>query len=186
MAEHAAPLATIAIPTFNRAKLLPRAVASALAQDYRSIEILVVDNASTDETEDVCRGLTTQHPQVRYMRQPFNTGPVHNFETALRNAEGFYFMWLADDDWITTNYLRCCIEKLEQEHHAIVAGQDWWYLGNDIELKPILTEVEYRHPGHGIVPAPILTAHEPEPQSRVLAYLRSVGLECGDLRSLSN
>lgn len=174
MVESIDRLATIAIPTFNRAKLLPRAVVSALAQDYPSVEVLIVDNASTDETEDICRALVDQHRHIQYMRQPFNTGPVNNFETGLRKARGYYFMWLADDDIITNNYLRRCIEELERGGHAIVAGQDWWYAGDDDESKPVLTGVPYRQPGGGVVPAPIVTVFQAEPKSRVLAYVRSV------------
>src|SRR5665647_1226326 len=100
MAEVVATLATIAIPTFNRAELLKRAIASARAQDYPSVEILIVDNASEDATQEICQALAAEDPRIRYMRQPRNVGPTRNFETGLENARGHYFMWLADDDWI--------------------------------------------------------------------------------------
>lgn len=172
MAEVAAPLATIAIPTFNRAELLKRAVASAQAQEYRSVEILIVDNASDDATKEVCLALAAEDPRIRYMRQPRNVGPTRNFETGLENARGHYFMWLADDDWITSNYVRRCVEELENGSHAIVVGRNYWYFRGNA------------------VAEPIVTALEPEPAPRMLNYLRTVssnaatyGLSCTeDLR----
>lgn len=156
MDEVAAPLATIAIPTFNRAESLKRAVASARAQDYRSIEILIVDNASEDATREVCQALADEDPRIRYIRQPRNVGPIRNFETGLENARGDYFMWLADDDWITPNYVCRCAEELEQGLHAMVVGRDFWCLGDQA------------------VAETIITALEPEPVPRMLNYLRAV------------
>jgi glycosyltransferase involved in cell wall biosynthesis len=157
MDEAAPPLATIAIPTFNRAERLKQAVASACAQDYPSVEILIVDNASEDVTKEVCQALADEDPRIRYMRQPRNVGPTRNFETGLENARGHYFMWLSDDDWITPNYVRRCAEELEQGHHIIVVGHDYWNLGDHV------------------VAEPIVTAMEPEPTLRMLNYLKVVG-----------
>jgi glycosyltransferase involved in cell wall biosynthesis len=156
MDEVAALLATIAIPTFNRVERLKRAVASARAQDYRSVEILIVDNASEDSTTEVCHGLAEEDPRIRYIRQARNVGPVSNFETGLENAQGYYFMWLSDDDWITPNYVRRCAEELEEGRHRIVAGRDYWNTGDRV------------------VAEPIVTAMEPEPVARMLNYLKVV------------
>ena len=156
MDEVDSPLATIAIPTFNRAETLKRAVASAQAQDYRSVEILIIDNASEDATNQVCRALADDDPRIRYIRQPRNVGPIRNFETGLENARGHYFMWLADDDWITPNYVRRCAEELEKGPHGIVVGRDLWYLGDDA------------------IAGNMITALEPEPVPRILNYLKVV------------
>lgn len=156
MDEVAARLATIAIPTFNRAERLKRAVESARAQDYRSVEILIVDNASEDATKEVCQVLANEDPRIRYIRQPQNVGPVRNFETGLENAQGYYFMWLSDDDWITPNYVRRCAEELEEGRHGIVAGQDYWNIGDRVDAEPIVT------------------AMEPDPVPRMLNYLKVV------------
>ena len=156
MAEVVAPLATIAIPTFNRAELLKRAIASARAQDYPSVEILIIDNASEDGTREVCEALAAEDPRIRYMRQSRNVGPIRNFETGLDCARGQYFMWLADDDWITPNYVRRCAEALDTGGHGLVVGREYWHVEDQI------------------VPKPIVTALEPEPVPRMLNYLKVV------------
>ncbi len=150
------PFATIAIPTFNRARLLQAAVNSALSQDCGPVEVIIVDNASTDNTEAVGRAIAEMHPSVRYIRHASNLGPVRNFEAGLQNARGKYFMWLADDDWITPNYIRRCVEVLERENHAVVVGQDWW-------RSEALSS-----------PEPILTALQSSPQARIISYLWAV------------
>lgn len=150
------PLATIAIPTFNRAESLKRAVTSARAQDYPEIEILIVDNASPDGTEETCRSLAREDPRIRYVRQMSNVGPVRNFETGLEQARGTYFMWLADDDWISPNYVRRCIEELERGGHVLVAGRDYWCSQT------------------GIKPEPRVCAPESSAELRMLNYARNI------------
>jgi len=125
--------ATVAIPTFNRLDTLPRAVASALAQDYTGLELVICDNASTDGTEEYCRTLAAGDGRVRYVRHAENIGPLRNFEAALAAASGEYFMWLADDDWLDENYLTECISALERGAE-LASGQAHW-IGGDVELK---------------------------------------------------
>ena len=125
--------ATIAIPTYNRVDSLRHAVASALAQDYPALELVICDNASTDGTEEYCRSLAAADGRVRYLRQPENLGALGNFEAALAAASGEYFMWLADDDWLDENYLTECIGALDRGAE-LAAGRAHWF-GGDVELK---------------------------------------------------
>ena len=124
--------ATIAIPTFNRLDTLPQAVASALAQDYAALEVVICDNASTDGTENYCRTLAAADGRVRYVRHAENIGALGNFEAALAAASGEYFMWLADDDWIDANYLTECICALERGAE-LAGGRAHWF-GGDVEM----------------------------------------------------
>ena len=101
--DHLTPKVSIGIPTFNRADLLRRSIESALGQDYPNIEVLVSDNASTDETPAICQGLGDR---IKYFRQSINLGPLTNFSKVLEMASGEFFMWLGDDDWIDASYVR--------------------------------------------------------------------------------
>ena len=94
------PLVSIGIPTYNRERLIGRAIESALNQDYPNIEIVISDNASTDATSEVCRRYAQEQPNVRYVRQPRNLGAIRNFDAVLRQSSGQFFMWLGDDDWL--------------------------------------------------------------------------------------
>src|SRR5713226_3275180 len=92
-------LVSIGLPTHNRSASLRRAIASALAQDYRPIELIVSDNGSTDETETICRAAAEHDSRIKYLRQPENRGAAANFQAVLDHARGDFFLWLADDDW---------------------------------------------------------------------------------------
>jgi len=119
-----APLTSIALLTYNRCASLPRALASARAQDYPNLEILILDNASTDGTEALCRAAAAADPRIRYWRHPHNLGAIGNFDSAPALARGDYFMWLADDDWISRNYVSTCVELLEADPSvALAAGR---------------------------------------------------------------
>ncbi len=106
------PLVTIGIPTYNRATLLKRAIASALNQDYQNIEVIVSDNGSTDDTEAVCREFYDQDVRLKFVRHSHNRGAAANFDAVLDMANGLYFMWLGDDDWIDVGYVSSCVQQL--------------------------------------------------------------------------
>ena len=90
------PLITIAIPTFNRASWLKDCVVSALSQSYRDIEVVISDNASTDETVRLLNELHDR--RLRVIRQDRNIGLIPNFNACLAEAKGDYIVFLPDDD----------------------------------------------------------------------------------------
>lgn len=71
------PKITIAIPTYNRAKLLTEAIESVLVQTYEDFELLISDNASTDETKNVV--VSFKNPRIRYHRNKKNIGMMNNW-----------------------------------------------------------------------------------------------------------
>ena len=91
---------TVAIPTRNRPAFLRECVGSVTRQTYRDIQILIGDNASTDETPDVVRELARHDPRIEYVRHPENLGMVGNWNALLRAAAGDYFLLLSDDDFL--------------------------------------------------------------------------------------
>ena len=106
------PLVSVGLPTYNRASSLRRAVDSVLAQDYSNLELIISDNASSDQTASFCEEYATGDVRVRYVRQDVNRGAHNNFATVLDRAVGKYFMWLGDDDWLDKSYLSRCVSVL--------------------------------------------------------------------------
>ena len=116
-------LVSISIPTYNRCELLERAVRSCLDQDHQRLEVVVVDNASTDGTESLMARLVAADPRVRYVRNPTNVGPTANFNLARAEARGDHLMWLGDDDWLEPNYVSACLAVLDADRTlALAAG----------------------------------------------------------------
>jgi glycosyltransferase involved in cell wall biosynthesis len=115
------PKVSVMIPTFNRARFLPDAVESVLAQDYPNIEIVVSDNASADATEKVMQRYAS-NGKVRYYRNDRNIGIGANWQKLLyRYAGGKYGKLLADDDrLIDKNHLSSAVSLMLERHLEIV------------------------------------------------------------------
>ena len=120
----AVPLVTIGIPTFNRAEGMRRAAMSVLSQAWPSLELIICDNASTDATEAIARDLCRVDSRVRYVRHETNIGAEANFRSALDQATGDLFMWLADDDWLGPGLVPALARRLtECPDQALVCGR---------------------------------------------------------------
>lgn len=115
------PLVSIGLPTHNRAASIRRAIESALQQDYANIELIISDNASTDSTRQICEEYQRQDKRIRYIRQTVNQGSTPNFQTVLSEAQGDYFMWLADDDWLDDTYISRCLKFLSAHPDYVLA-----------------------------------------------------------------
>jgi glycosyltransferase involved in cell wall biosynthesis len=110
---------TAAITTFNRAAFLPEALESVLAQSGGDVEVLVVDDGSTDGTADV---LVPYLDRIRYVRQD-NQGPAAARNTALLEANGRYLSFLdSDDRWLSGKLERTVAVLDANERIAFVHG----------------------------------------------------------------
>lgn len=102
------PLVSIAIPTYNRANsYLKGAIECALTQSYQNLEILISDNCSTDNTEDVVKSF--DDTRIRYVKQEINLGPNGNFNYCINEAKGDFLLLLLDDDRIDQDFVETCI-----------------------------------------------------------------------------
>lgn len=116
------PLVSICIPAYNRSQKLEKAINTLLSSTYRNLEIIISDNASTDETPRVCAELMALDSRIKYFQQKINFGPVNNFQFARSKASGKYFMWHCDDDFLDVNYIEKCVNALENDPGLIVAS----------------------------------------------------------------
>lgn len=95
------PVVTVYIPTFNRLNLLKRAVSSVLCQSYCNIELIVVDDGSSDGTVSFLESLISQDKRVRFFQNQNNAGACHSRNKAIHAARGKYVTGLDDDDYFT-------------------------------------------------------------------------------------
>ncbi len=113
MATGTTNLVSVIIPTHNRARLLPRAARSVLGQSFRELELIVVDDASSDETGQVVAALND--PRVRYIRHDQNLGAPAARNTGIEAARGNYIAFQdSDDEWLP--------EKLERQMEVFKSG----------------------------------------------------------------
>jgi len=107
------PLVTIAIPTFNRSSLLKDCILSVLSQTYPNYEIIVSDNASTDDTQKVLQQFRGR--KVRVVRQKKNIGLLPNWNACLAEAKGEYFLLVSDDDTISPWLLESSVDLVRRD-----------------------------------------------------------------------
>lgn len=106
---------SIIVPTYNRANLLPRAIESVVKQTYLSWELLIVDNGSTDNTEEVLQEYLSS--KIRYVKCPHSGLPAIARNAGIREAQGEWIAFLDSDDvWLP--------DKLEKQMQVIRNKQD--------------------------------------------------------------
>jgi len=114
------PLWTVLIPTYNCARYLPECLQSVLQQapELNKMEIIVVDDCSTDKTADIVAEIG--HGRVQYIRQKKNVGKVRNYETGLQASHGKLIHILHCDDKVRL----CFYKKMEKmfENHAEIGA----------------------------------------------------------------
>ncbi len=117
------PLVTIMIPAYCQADTIGEAIASALAQDYASLEVLVHDNASPDGTYQAIER-AARHPRVRVARNPTNLGRVGNYRSLLAAARGEWVLNLDGDDvLIDPGFVSAAVRELRADSVLAIGGQ---------------------------------------------------------------
>jgi lipopolysaccharide biosynthesis glycosyltransferase len=107
---------TIAIPTYNRSQLLKLCLESVLAQDYSDFQVVVLDDASSDDTKIVVESLND--PRVNYLRNEINIGLIGNWNHALEVGPGTYLTILPDDDVILPGFIQDSVASLDRHPQA--------------------------------------------------------------------
>src|SRR3989338_1230122 len=107
------PLISIGLPVYNSAYTLPRVLDSLLSQTYRNLELIISDNASSDETPILVAEYAKKDSRIRYIRRGENLGSVNNFFLVFSEARGKYFMWAAGDDGHDPRFIESLLGPLE-------------------------------------------------------------------------
>jgi len=114
---------SICIPTYNRAELLPQALASALAQTGDDVEVVLIDDASTDETLQIASGFTDRRLRVESNEK--RLGPRHAMNRCLDLATGVYLKILCDDDLLYPEAVSRLSAALDRFPNATFATSAW-------------------------------------------------------------
>lgn len=120
MTNAGSTLVSIGLPVRNAGRDVEKVVKSVLSQDYPSLELVISDNASTDDTEEVCRELARADDRIVYHRQPENVGILRNFEYVAAKARGTYFRWIGDDDSLDPAFSAKCVAAFTADPRLIL------------------------------------------------------------------
>ena len=171
---------SIMIPTYNQASYIGEAIASALAQDYPYLEVIVGDDASTDCTRDVVSRF--KDPRLKYVRNPENLGRTGNYRNLLFNhASGDFVVNLDGDDYYTAkDFISEAVKLIEDNLNVMIVSarattktQDANYISQT--------------PGNSVVPGMHLLKMLPSAQYSLMhmtsLYARQPAIECDFYRS---
>ncbi len=105
---------SLCIPTYNRAKFIGETVESIISQATDEVEIVVSDNASNDNTQEIVARLQLQFPLITYFRWDYNVGADRNFLKVVELAQGEYCWLMGSDDRIEKQAITCVLAALRQ------------------------------------------------------------------------
>lgn len=170
------PTVSVVIPAYNYIRYLPEAIDSALQQTLPPLEVLVIDDGSTDDTAQVVAARYGQNPRVRYLHQP-NAGLSAARNTGIRHARGEFIAFLDADDLWKPDFLKevaACFSRLPEDF-AFVATRSTLVDGSGALLprKQILEDTDRE-----ITCAEILLKTRFSPSAVVVR--RRIFAECGD------
>jgi glycosyltransferase involved in cell wall biosynthesis len=140
------PLVSVVIPTYNRARFLRRAIESVLNQDHPGKEVVVVNDASTDETEREIAPWAQTHGVV-WLRHKSNRGISAARNTGIRASRGAYLVFLDSDDYLLPGRLSSHVEVLERQPDLMWAYSDHWIEHNGQRQPPTFSVRSYRPEG---------------------------------------
>ncbi len=137
------PLVSIGVPTYNRPEGLRKCLEGLRSQSYKNIEVIISNNCSTDlAVEDISKHFEKLDHRFKYFLQQENIGGERNFNFVFQQAQGSYFMWMADDDYYEDNYIEQCIYFLEDNPaYFHVTGTPNYILNSQDKVKEEIPDI---------------------------------------------
>lgn len=119
--QYRSPRVSIGLPVYNGDEYLSKAIESILSQTFHDFELIICDNASSDDTESICRAYSREDPRIRYFRHPKNLGAAPNYNSTLERARAPYFRWACHDDMLHPRCLEASVDVLDEHPDVVLA-----------------------------------------------------------------
>jgi glycosyltransferase involved in cell wall biosynthesis len=158
------PLVSIGMPVYNGERFIKKAIESILAQTFEDFELVISDNASTDNTKNICQQYTEKDSRIKYYRSRENHGAAWNYNYVYRLSKGKYFKWASHDDICDSTFFDKCIKKIDK-NNAIVLCYPKTLI---IDEKSNILKKDPKE----------LNLKENRPYKRFKSYLKKSGGEC--------
>lgn len=139
-----APPVSIVMATYNRAELAPESIESVLGQDYPNLELVVVDDGSSDETPGMLAGYAQRHDETRYrfVRQP-NGGQASALNWGYKIARGDFIGYMCDDDLLVPGAVSIQASALIDDPKAAIAYSGYRVIDEDGNIEDTVRPIEY-------------------------------------------
>lgn len=139
------PLISVIIPTYNRADLVPRAIESILGQTFKNFELIIVDDASDDETAAILKTYADADKRVKILKNEKNCGVSCARNKGLVNARGMYITMLDSDDYAMEDMLERQVRYFRTNPELAVVTGDYYYFASFDKVPPIIPRSEKFH-----------------------------------------
>lgn len=119
------PLVTLIIPAYNTEKYISKCLESVLEQSYQEIEIIVLDDGSQDETNEICQKYEEVDNRIILISKN-NTGVSDTRNVGIHNAKGKYIIFVDSDDYVAPNYVEVLVREAESENVQMACAEYFW------------------------------------------------------------
>ena len=136
------PKLSICIATFNRGKFIGETLASVLAQLTPEVEVVVVDGASPDNTQQEVSPYVARFPQLHYFREASNSGVDRDYDKAIGYARGEYCWLMTDDDLLLPGALKRVLSEVEDSPELVLVNAEVRNVDFSKQLQPRIIEQE--------------------------------------------
>lgn len=133
-------LISVYIPTHNRSKLLKRAIDSVLNQTYKNVEIIIVDDGSSDDTNSVLESYTKEYNNIVHLKHDSPQGACAARNLAIENAKGKYITGLDDDDYFHAERLQLFLEQFDSSY-SFLAHSHFSLTNSGLKKKLLMSKV---------------------------------------------
>ncbi|MDB9317237.1 glycosyltransferase family 2 protein [Nodularia spumigena] len=143
------PKVSIGLPVYNGEKFIKSALDSLLSQTFEDFELIISDNASTDNTEEICRAYAAQDKRIRYYRNDTNLGCSRNFNRVFELSVGEYFKWAAYDDLHAPDFIMKCVAVLDNNPTVVLCHSHVSFIdenGDFLQNYNIQLNTDSQHP----------------------------------------
>ena len=125
------PKVSIILPTYNRAYIIEKAIQSVLNQTYQDFELIIVDDGSTDNTEEIIKKLQEKDKRIRYIKLETNKGAAAARNEGIKIAHGKYITFQdSDDEWLPEK-LEKQMKIFETTPEDIIVYTGFWRIDGD-------------------------------------------------------
>ena len=128
------PLVSIGLLSYNRSKYLLESIKSLRAQSYKNLEIIISDDASTDDSKKIILKFAKIDNRIKTFFHKRNLGLVSNSNFVLQKAKGKYFVWASNDDLWHKDFIKILVTSLESDKTAVLAVPDYVLFRKEIKV----------------------------------------------------
>ena len=128
-------LITIIVPIYNVEQYLPKCIDSIINQTYQNLEIILVDDCSTDGTYKILEDYAKKDNRIKLIRNEKNLQNAETRNVGIRVATGKYLYFIDSDDWIDSDYIENMVEAAEKSEADVVMNLGVYHYYNKLRVK---------------------------------------------------